>query len=455
MNCLSIKYKSIVFVILEHKKKIDCGDVHLNILVIGSGGREHAIVWKLTQSSKADRVYCAPGNAGIASQAECLDIKTDEIGSLLKIARDKKIDLTIVGPEIPLSLGIVNLFEKHNYPIFGPTKEATEIESSKVFSKYLMDKYNVPTAKYRVFENDSTALSYLQEQSFPLVLKADGLAGGKGVLIVQTLSQAEEAISQIMMDKIFGEAGKRVIIEEFLTGEEVSMLVFSDGKYFLPMVSSQDHKKIEDGEKGLNTGGMGAYSPVPFINENNREWILKNIFQPVIRGMEKEGRIFKGVLYAGLILTKEGPKVLEFNARFGDPETQAILPLLKTDLVEIIQASLGGYLNQVVIEWTNQTSVCVVMASGGYPGKYKNGKMIYGLEKLEDRKDMKVFHAGTVKKNHKIITAGGRVLGITAWAETLPRAIEKAYEGVKKIHFENQYYRNDIAKKGLKPLRGV
>lgn len=422
----------------------------MNILVIGSGGREHTIVWKLAQSSKVDKLYCAPGNAGIALQAECLDISADDINGLLEITRDKKIDLTIVGPEIPLSLGIVNLFEKNNYPIFGPTREAAEIESSKVFSKYLMDKYHVPTARYRVFENDSAALSYLHDQTFPLVLKADGLAGGKGVLIVHGLSQAEEAISQIMKEKKFGEAGKRVIIEEFLAGEEVSMLIFTDGKHFLPMLSSQDHKKINDGDRGPNTGGMGAYSPVSFFSEEKQKWVLKNIFQPVLRGMEIEGRRFKGILYAGLILTNEGPKVLEFNARFGDPETQVILPGLKTDLVEIIQAVLGGNLNQIDITWTNQASVCVVMASEGYPGKYDKGKIIYGLDPLEDRKDMMVFHAGTEQKNDKIITAGGRVLGVTAWADKLPEAIEKAYEAVNKIQFENQYYRKDIGKKGLK-----
>ncbi len=422
----------------------------MNILVVGSGGREHAIVWKVAQSPKVEKIYCAPGNAGIASLAECLDIKADDTNNLLKIVSDKKIDLTIVGPEIPLSLGIVNLFEKYHYPVFGPTKEATEVESSKVFAKYLMDKYHIPTAKYRVFEDDYQALSYLREQSFPLVLKADGLAGGKGVLIANNLSQAEEAIFNIMKEKKFGEAGNRIIIEDFLNGEEVSMLVFSDGRNFLPMVSSQDHKKIGDGDRGPNTGGMGAYSPVPFFNKNSKEWVLKNVFQPAIRGMEKEGRTFKGVLYAGLILTEEGPKVLEFNARFGDPETQVILPALKTDLVEIIQATLNGCLDQTNIEWADQASVCVVMASGGYPAKYEKGKTVYGLEELKDNKNVVIFHAGTEKKNNKVVTAGGRVIGVTAWGKELPEAIEKSYEGVNKIYFEKQYYRKDIGKKGLK-----
>lgn len=422
----------------------------MNILVIGSGGREHTIIWKLAQSDKVNKIYCAPGNAGIASIAECLDTKADDIGGLLSIAKDKKIDLTIVGPEIPLSLGIVNLFEKYHYPIFGSTREATEIESSKVFAKYLMDKYDVPTARYQVFEDDFKALSYLKKQSFPMVLKADGLAGGKGVLIVQNLDQAKKALFHMMKEKKFGEAGNRVVIEEFLAGEEVSILVFSDGKNFIPMVSSQDHKKIEDSDRGSNTGGMGAYSPVPFFNKNNQEWVLKNVFQPIIKGMENEGRIFKGVLYAGLILTNKGPKVLEFNARFGDPETQVILPGLNTDLVAIIEASLKGCLDKINIEWKKQVSVCVVMAAKGYPERYPKGMVIQGLEKLQKRKNIMVFHAGTEIKNHKIVAAGGRVLSVTAWAEELPEAIKRAYQGVEKIYFENQYYRKDIGKKGLK-----
>ncbi len=421
----------------------------MNILVIGNGGREHTIVWKLSQSSRVDKIYCAPGNAGIASQAECLDIKVEDIDGLFQAARDKKIDLTVVGPEIPLSLGIVNHFEKNNYPIFGPTLEATEIESSKVFAKYIMDKYQVPTASYRVFKDYYQALLYLQQQSFPLVIKADGLAAGKGVLIIEDLPQAEKAISQIMKEHKFGKAGKRVIIEEFLTGEEVSMLVFTDGEHFLPITPSQDHKKISDGDQGPNTGGMGAYSPVPFFDNKTQEWVLKSIFQPVIKGMKKEGRKFKGVLYAGLILTKEGPKVLEFNARFGDPETQVILPGLKTDLIEILCATQEENLNQIKVEWTNQSSVCVVIASGGYPGKYEKGKTIVGLEDLLNKQDTMVFHAGTEKKNDKIVTSGGRVLGVTSWADTLTGAIEKAYEGVNKIHFEKGYYRKDIGKKGL------
>ena len=426
----------------------------MNILIIGSGGREHAIIWKLIQSPVVKKIYSAPGNAGIAELAECLDVKADDIDGLLRVAREKKIDFTIVGPEIPLSLGIVNLFEYHNYPIFGPTKEATEIEASKVFAKHLMSKYHVPTALYQVFTDYQQVLSYLKNQSYPLVLKADGLAGGKGVLIVQDKAEAVEVITQIMKEKKFGEAGNRVVVEEFLTGEEVSLLVFSDGKHILPMISSQDHKKIGDNDEGLNTGGMGAYSPVPFFSEENQRLVLEKVFLPTIEGLKQEGRIFKGVLYAGLILTKEGPKVLEFNARFGDPETQVILPSLETDLMEIMQATVNGYLDRIELRWKQQAAVCVIMASQGYPGAYEQGKIITGLERLKEREDMMVFHAGTKKKNSQIVTAGGRVLGVTAWAANLIDAINKAYQGVRMINFENQYYRRDIGKKGLSSLTG-
>lgn len=421
----------------------------MNIFVIGSGGREHAIVWKLTQGSRKNKLYCAPGNAGISLLAECIDVKADDLHGLLEIVRQKKIDFTIIGPEVPLALGIVNLFEQHHYPVFGPTREATEIESSKVFAKNLMEKYHIPTAEYCVFEDESAALSYLREKSFPIVLKVDGLAAGKGVLIPQNLSQAEEAIKQIMTEKVFGDAGKRIIIEEFLTGEEISMLAFTDGKHCIPMVSSQDHKKIGDGDQGLNTGGMGSYSPVPFIRNQDQKWILENIFKPTIQALRQEGREFKGVLYAGLVLTRDGIKVLEFNARFGDPETQVILPALKTDLVEIMQAALSGDLDKQIIEWRKQASVCVVMASGGYPNEYEAGEIIDGLEELKNKEDLIVFHAGTKKIGNKIVTAGGRVLGVTAWAESLTEAISKAYQGVEKIYFKNQYYRSDIGKKGL------
>lgn len=421
----------------------------MNILIIGSGGREHALVWKLAQSHSTGRIYCAPGNAGIAQLAECLDTKADNLEGLLAIAHDKKIDCTIVGPEVPLSSGIADLFEQHNYPIFGPTQKAAEIESSKVFAKQIMSKYHIPTARFQVFEEYQEALYYLKTQSFPLVIKADGLASGKGVLIAGNRPEAEQALAQIMKEHRFGEAGKRVIIEEFLSGEEVSMLVFSDGKHVLPMIPSQDYKKIGDGDKGLNTGGMGAYSPAPFFSEKQQDWVINNVFQPIIRGMSKEGRVFKGVLYAGLILTSGGIKVLEFNARFGDPETQVILPRLETDLMEIILATINGRLDTIKASWKNNAAVCVVMASHGYPGIYQQGMIINGLENFKTKNDMTVFHAGTKRMDSHIFSAGGRVLGVTAWAETLKKAIEKVYKGVNMVNFENQYYRKDIGQKGL------
>jgi len=421
----------------------------LKVLVIGNGGREHAIIWKLAKSPQVDKIYCAPGNAGIDSLAECVNVEVEDFIGLLKIVHDKKIDLTIVGPEIPLSLGIVNLFQEHGYPIFGPTREAAEIESSKVFAKYLMNKYSIPTAGYKVFDDDKKAISYSQKQSFPLAIKADGLAAGKGVFIAENFNQAEEAITHIMKERKYGQAGNKIIIEEYLAGEEVSMLVFSDGINIVPMITSQDHKKLNEGDKGPNTGGMGAYSPVAFFEEDTRKWVLEHVFKPAISGMAQEGRIFKGVLYAGLILTSDGPKVLEFNARFGDPETQVILPSLKTDLIQIIQAVINGNLDKVHIEWIDQASACVVLASAGYPGEYEKGKTIHGLEKLADRDDIIVFHAGTKKDDQKIITAGGRVLGVTSWADNLSEAIKSAYDGLEQIEFENKYYRKDIGKKGL------
>lgn len=421
----------------------------MKVLVIGSGGREHTIVWKLAKSPLVKKIYCAPGNAGIAEQAECLEVKVDDFSGLLKIVHNKGIDCTIVGPEIPLSLGIVDLFEEKGYPIFGPQRRAAEIESSKVFAKQMMNKYNIPTAYSEVFDDYEKAIDYLKTQSFPLVIKADGLAAGKGVIIASNKSDAEQALTHIIKEKRFGEAGRRVLLEEFLSGEEVSMLVFSDGKHILPMVTSQDHKKIGDNDVGLNTGGMGAYSPVPFFSEEDMEIVLNKVFQPTISGLEKEGIIFKGILYAGLIITEDGPKVLEFNARFGDPETQVILPGLKTDLMDIIQATIDGRLNQIELSWNEQSAVCVVMASQGYPGEYEQDKKITGLDELKHREDIVVFHSGTREKDGHIVSAGGRVLGVTAWAGTLKEAIDKAYQGVGKIKFENSYYRKDIGEKGL------
>lgn len=422
----------------------------MKVLVIGSGGREHTLVWKITQSPKISQIYCAPGNAGIPKLAQCVNINADSIDKLVDFAQEEKIDLTIVGPELPLSNGIVNEFNRKGLRVFGPSKKATEIESSKVFSKYLMKKYNIPTANYEVFQNSEKAFNYIKQQAFPLVIKADGLAAGKGVFIVKDLLQARDALDALMEEKKFGEAGRQVIIEEFLEGEEVSILAFCDGKTIVPMVSSQDHKKIFDNDRGPNTGGMGAYSPVPFYPDEFEKRVLEEILKPTVKGLQSEGREYKGVLYAGLILTKQGPKVLEFNARFGDPETQVILPRLKTDLIDIFNAVIEGTLHKINIEWKDNAAVCVVMASGGYPGKYQKGKVISGLERLEKMKDIIVFHAGTKFQDDKIITSGGRVLGITAWDENISKAKERAYKGVKEIYFEDMYYRKDIASKAIK-----
>ncbi len=422
----------------------------MKVLVIGSIRREHALVWKINQSPQVSKIYCAPGNAGISKLAQCININADNIEKLVNFAQEEKIDLTVVGPELPLSKGLVDEFNRKGLRIFGPSKEATEIESSKVFSKYLMKKHNIPTANYEVFQNSEKAFDYIKQQTFPLVIKADGLAAGKGVFIVRNLVQAIDALDALMNENKFGEAGRQVVIEEFLEGEEVSILAFCDGKTVVPMVSSQDHKKIFDNDQGPNTGGMGAYSPVPFYPDEFEKRVLEEILKPTLKGLQSEGREYKGVLYAGLILTKEGPKVLEFNARFGDPETQVVLPRLKTDLIDILNAVIEETLHKINIEWEDNAAVCVVVASGGYPGKYQKGKVISGLERLEKMKDIIAFHAGTKLKDNKVITSGGRVLGITAWDRTISKAKERAYKGVKEIYFEDMYYRKDIAVKAIK-----
>lgn len=422
----------------------------MKVLVIGSGGREHTLIWKVNQSPKVSQIYCAPGNAGISRLAKCIDINADNIEELVDFAKKEKIDLTVVGPELPLSKGIVNEFNRWGLKIFGPSQEAAEIESSKVFSKYLMKKYNIPTANYEVFQNSEEALDYIKQQTFPLVIKADGLAAGKGVFIVKNLDQAGDALDILMEEKKFGEAGRQIVVEEFLEGEEVSILAFCDGKAVVPMISSQDHKKIFDNDQGPNTGGMGAYSPVPFYTTEIKEKVCREILKPTVKGLQNEGREYKGVLYAGLILTKNGPKVLEFNARFGDPETQVVLPGLKTDLVDILNAVIEETLHKINIEWEDNAAVCVVVASGGYPGKYQKGKPISGLERLKKMKNIIAFHAGTKFQDEEIVTSGGRVLGITTWDDTISKAKEKAYEGVEKIYFEDMYYRKDIASKTIK-----
>ena len=420
----------------------------MKVLVIGSGGREHALVWKISQSPKVDKIYCAPGNAGIAQQAECVAIKADDLDGLLAFAQQNQIDLTVVGPEVPLTMGIVDKFQKQGLKIFGPSGKAAEIEGSKTFAKDLMAKYNIPTAKYGAFTDAAEAKAFLDTVGLPCVVKADGLAAGKGVLICETKAEAEEAIADILVDNKFGSAGSRVVVEEFLTGQEVSMLAFTDGKTVVPMVSSQDHKRIWDGDKGLNTGGMGAYSPAPVYTADIHEIVVPQVLEATVKAMEAEGRSFSGILYAGLMLTADGPKVLEFNARFGDPETQAVLPRLKSDLVDIFLAIIDGRLNEMNIEWHEEAAVCVVIASGGYPETSEKGRVITGLAAAAATGAI-VFHAGTKEDNGNIVTNGGRVLGISALGKDIAEAIANAYKGVKEVKFENMQYRTDIGKKAF------
>lgn len=420
----------------------------MKVLVIGSGGREHALVWKISQSPKVDKVYCAPGNAGIAQQAECVAIKADDLDGLLAFAQQNQIDLTVVGPEVPLTMGIVDKFQEQGLKIFGPSGKAAEIEGSKTFAKDLMAKYNIPTAKYGAFTDAAEAKAFLDTVGLPCVVKADGLAAGKGVLICETKAEAEEAIADILVDNKFGSAGSRVVVEEFLTGQEVSMLAFTDGRTVVPMVSSQDHKRIWDGDKGLNTGGMGAYSPAPVYTAEIHEIVVPQVLEATVKAMEAEGRSFSGILYAGLMLTADGPKVLEFNARFGDPETQAVLPRLKSDLVDIFLAIIDGRLNEMDIQWHEEAAVCVVMASGGYPETSEKGQVITGLAEAAATGAI-VFHAGTKETDGNIVTNGGRVLGISALGNDIARAIANAYRGVEQIKFENMQYRTDIGKKAF------
>ncbi|NLH96506.1 MAG: phosphoribosylamine--glycine ligase [Clostridiaceae bacterium] len=421
----------------------------MKVLIVGGGGREHAIAWKISQSPKVSRLYCAPGNGGIASLAQCVPIKAMDIEGIVEFAKSEGIDLVVVAPDDPLAAGMVDALESAGIRAFGPNKAAAEIESSKVFSKNLMKKYGIPTAAYEVFENDSDALDYLRTCSYPTVIKADGLALGKGVIIANDFEEAQDAVHSIMSDKIFGNAGNRVVIEEFLTGTEVSILTFTDGETLVPMISSQDHKRALDDDMGPNTGGMGTFSPSRIYTDEVDEWCMKNIFMPTIDAMRKEGRRFKGVLYFGLILTADGPKVLEYNARFGDPETQVVLPHLKTDIIDIFEAIIDERLADVNIEWDNRSAVCVILASGGYPGKYRTGLEITGIEEAEKDPSVTVFHAGTKLEAGKYYTAGGRVLGVTAVADTIDDARAKAYDAVGKINFEGMHYRKDIGiKKG-------
>jgi phosphoribosylamine--glycine ligase len=421
----------------------------MKILVVGGGGREHALVWKIAQSSKVSKVYCAPGNAGISEQATIIPIHAKDLNGLLEFALKEKIDLTVVGPEDPLTRGIVDLFESKGLLIFGARKKAAEIEGSKAFAKEMMKKYHIPTAFYEIFDNRNEAVKYIRNQGAPIVVKADGLAAGKGVIVCKTVEEAIRSVDQIMVEKVFGNAGNRVVVEEYLVGEEASYIAFTDGKTILPMASSQDHKPILDGDQGPNTGGMGAYSPAPVVTEEVHEKIMEKILRPIIYGMGEEGRPYQGVLYAGLMIHEGHPKVLEFNARFGDPETQPVLMRMKGDMVPILEACMQGTLSRHKIEWDNRASVCVVMASKGYPGSYEKGKVIEGLKEVSRMDGVSVFHAGTSLKEGQIVTSGGRVLGVTALGEDIPRAIERTYQAVKKISWEGVYYRTDIGYKAL------
>lgn len=416
----------------------------MKILVIGSGGREHTIIWKLKQNQKVTKVYCAPGNGGISQLAECVPINAMEIEKVVEFAQRELIDMVVVAPDDPLAAGMVDALENAGIRAFGPNKAAAIIESSKVFSKDLMRKYNIPSAGYEVFKDYALAINYVKTAKLPLVVKADGLALGKGVLICNTKDEAMDAVTSIMKDKQFGSAGETIVVEEFLTGPEVSVLAFTDGKTIIPMVSSQDHKRAYDNDQGLNTGGMGAFTPSRFFKKELEEECMKTIFKPTIEAMNNEGRPFKGVLYFGLMLTEEGPKVLEYNARFGDPETQVVIPCLENDLLEIFDAIIDEKLDKINITWNNHAAVCVVMASGGYPQDYTKGFEIKGLEKLKNKEDVIIFHAGTMRDNGKYYTNGGRVLGVTALGEDIQAARRKAYKAISLIDFENAHYRKDI-----------
>ena len=421
----------------------------MKVLVVGGGGREHALVWKIAQSPKVTKVYCAPGNAGISGQATIVPIKAGDLNGLLDFSLREKIDLTVVGPEDPLTRGIVDLFESKGLFIFGANGKAAEIEGSKAFAKEMMKKYHIPTAFYEIFDKRDDAVKYVREHGAPIVVKADGLAAGKGVIICKTVEEAIQSVDEIMVKRIFGEAGKRVVVEEYLVGEEASYIAFTDGKAILPLASSQDHKTIFDGDHGPNTGGMGAYSPAPVVTDEVHERIIEKILRPIIYGMGEEGRPYKGVLYAGLMIHEGHPKVLEFNARFGDPETQPVLMRMKGDIVPILEACMRGALSKHRIEWDSRPSVCVVMASNGYPGDYQRGKAINGLNQVSQMEGVFVFHAGTALKDGQIITNGGRVLGVTGLGEDIPRAIERTYQAVKKISWDGVYYRTDIGQKAI------
>jgi phosphoribosylamine--glycine ligase len=421
----------------------------MKVLVVGGGGREHALAWKLGQSPLVRKVFCAPGNAGIARHAECVDIAAADIHRLLDFARGHRVDLTVVGPEAPLTMGIVDLFQREGLPVFGASQGAALIEGSKAFAKELMKRYQIPTGYYRTFTDRAEAEAYAAEVGPPVVVKADGLAAGKGVVICQTVEEASRALREIMDERIFGSAGERVVVEEFLTGEEASFLAFTDGATVLPMASSQDHKTVWDDDRGPNTGGMGAYSPAPVVTDDLARRVTEEIMIPTVRAMAAEGRVYRGVLYAGLMISSSGARVLEFNARFGDPETQPVLMRMESDLVPILTSCLDGTLADRTLTWKEAASVCVVLASEGYPGAYPKGRPIHGLDEVRKMADVEVFHAGTQRRDGQVATAGGRVLGVTSLGPTVREAIDRAYQAVDRIRFEGMHHRRDIGRKAL------
>ena len=422
----------------------------MRILVVGSGGREHALLWKLSQSPEVTKLFCAPGNGGISELAELVDVGTEDVEGLAEFAEGKDIDLTIVGPESALAKGVVDLFEKRGLRIFGPTKAAARLESSKAFAKNLMKKYHIPTGQFAIFDDPQAARAYVRQLGVPIVVKADGLCGGKGTIVANTLSEALGAIDLLMEDRIFKQAGERIVVEERLVGEEVSFIVITDGITALPLVPAQDHKRLHDGDKGPNTGGMGAYAPAPIIDEAMSRQVMEQIILPTIRALSSEGIRFTGVLYAGLMMTGDGPKVLEYNVRFGDPEIQAVLPLLASDLIPLIDDAVEGRLSAGACEWLPGSCVCVVLASGGYPGDFAIGKDIRGLESLRGRRDLLIFHAGTKKDKERYLSWGGRVLNVVSRGADLETAVKGAYDAIGAIEWQHMHYRKDIGYRALK-----
>ena len=424
----------------------------MRILLIGGGGREHALAWKLVQSPKVEKLFAAPGNPGMAllQKCECINLNVDDLEGVADYAEEQSIDLTVVGPEAPLVAGLADVFKRRGLPVFGPSKDAAQLEGSKAFSKELMAKYNIPTAFFKICEDIDTAKAYVEEKGAPIVVKADGLAAGKGVVVAMTKQEALDAIDEMMGDHKFGAAGARLVLEEYMEGEEASLLAFTDGKTVVPMIAAQDHKRVFDGDEGPNTGGMGTYAPAPVMTDVLRLKATELILKPVVEAMAKEGMPYQGCLYAGLMIKGDSVKVVEFNCRFGDPETQVVLPLLDGDLAEIMLACATGTLNKAEVAWYNKAAVCVVMASGGYPESYEKGKEIAGLAAAEEDKDVVVFHAGTKDAEGKIVTSGGRVLGVTAVDSSIKAARDRAYAAVEKIAFEKNFYRKDIAWRALK-----